>query len=157
MALVEDAQADTVQKFGPLKPYIIEICPAERSEIILGIKYGLNLGVPSPFANSATSCSKVVIPPIPAPQITPIRSRSSVAVSMPESSMASLAQMMANCANKSYFRASFLSKYALISRFLTSQANLVLYFDVSKRVIGPAPLTPLINEDHVSGTLLPRG
>ena len=29
---------------GPWKPYMMEICPAAMSEIILGMKNGLNLG-----------------------------------------------------------------------------------------------------------------
>ena len=46
--VVEEAQAATVVKFGPLKPYFIEICPAGISEMSFGIKKGLNLGVPFP-------------------------------------------------------------------------------------------------------------
>jgi len=36
IALVEEAHAETVAKFGPLKPYFIEIDPAAISAIILG-------------------------------------------------------------------------------------------------------------------------
>ena len=49
IALVDDAQALTTAKFGPRKPWRIDICPAAISNIILGIKKGLNLGVPSPL------------------------------------------------------------------------------------------------------------
>ena len=55
IALVEEAQADTVAKLGPRNPYFIDTCPAVISAIILGMKNGLNLGVPSPskkFINS---------------------------------------------------------------------------------------------------------
>ena len=40
-----EAQAETVVKFGPRNPYLIEICPEAMSAIIFGIKKGLNLGV----------------------------------------------------------------------------------------------------------------
>ena len=55
IAFAEDAQAETVAKFGPLKPFLIEIIPGAISGIILGIIKGLNLGVPSPEANPSTS------------------------------------------------------------------------------------------------------
>ena len=45
MALVADAQALTVVKFGPLNPCLIDISPGAISAIILGIKKGLNRGV----------------------------------------------------------------------------------------------------------------
>ena len=41
-----EALTETVVKFGPLKLYFIEMWPAGISEINLGIKNGLNLGVP---------------------------------------------------------------------------------------------------------------
>ena len=55
MAFAEDAQAETVAKLGPLKPFLIEIIPGAISGIILGIIKGLNLGVPFPEAKSRTS------------------------------------------------------------------------------------------------------
>ena len=44
-----------------------------------------------------------------------------------------------------------------MSRFLTSQANLVLNSVVSKSVIGAAPLTPSNRFFHISSGLLPTG
>ena len=55
IALAEEAQAETVAKFGPRKPYLIEIIPGAMSAIILGIKKGLKRGVPSPSAKFSTS------------------------------------------------------------------------------------------------------
>ena len=55
MALAEDAQAETVAKFGPLKPYFMEIIPGAMSEIIFGMKNGLNRGVPLPSPKLKTS------------------------------------------------------------------------------------------------------
>src|SRR5215216_1641618 len=89
IAVVEVAHADTVVKFGPIKPCLIEIHPDAISTITLGIKYGLILGVPSPLAKSITSCWKVEKPPLPEPQITPIRVLSSFSRSRPESFNAS--------------------------------------------------------------------
>ena len=77
MAFEDEAQADTVAKLGPLSPCFIEINPGAISEIILGIKKGLKRGDPSPAAKFNTSFWNVSSPPIPAPQITPIRSLSS--------------------------------------------------------------------------------
>ncbi|MNY82781.1 hypothetical protein D3C86_2250900 [compost metagenome] len=55
IAFVDDAQAETVVKFGPLSPYFIEIKPPAISAIIFGMKKGLNFGVPSPAAKLRTS------------------------------------------------------------------------------------------------------
>jgi hypothetical protein len=41
MAWAPEAQAETVQKFGPLSPNVIDTCPAAMSEIIIGMKNGL--------------------------------------------------------------------------------------------------------------------
>ena len=49
MAFVAVAQAETVAKFGPRKPYLMEICPAAISEMILGIKKGLKRGMELPL------------------------------------------------------------------------------------------------------------
>ena len=62
---MEEAQALTTAKLGPLKPWRMEIWPAAISKIIFGIKKGLNLGVPSPKAKLVTSSEKVINPPIP--------------------------------------------------------------------------------------------
>ena len=67
----EEAQALTTAKFGPRKPWRMEICPAAISRIILGIKNGLNLGVPSPFAKFVTSSWNVIRPPMPLANTTP--------------------------------------------------------------------------------------
>ena len=53
--LVEEAQAETVVKFGPRRFHFIEMCPAAMSAIIFGMKNGLKRGVPSPSANSVHS------------------------------------------------------------------------------------------------------
>ena len=55
IAVVEVAQAETVAKFTPCNPCLMEITPAAISTIVFGIKKGLNLGVPSPLAKAVTS------------------------------------------------------------------------------------------------------
>ena len=55
MAFDEEAQADTVAKFGPLSSCFIEMSPGAISEIIFGIKKGLNRGDPLPLAKFKTS------------------------------------------------------------------------------------------------------
>src|SRR6195952_4362840 len=87
--LLDEAQAETVVKFGPRKPYLIEIWPGAISAIILGMKKGLKRGVPSPLAKLTTSSRNVFKPPIPEPHITPIRLTSSFEKSNPASFTAS--------------------------------------------------------------------
>lgn len=55
MAFVEVAQADTVAKFGPLKPYFIDIIPAAISVINFGMKNGLNRGIAGFFMKESIS------------------------------------------------------------------------------------------------------
>ena len=126
------------------------------STIILGIKKGLNLGI-SVFAHSKTSFSKVSKPPMPEPQITPTLFLSTSSVIIPECSTASRAAIRPNCVFLSIFFASFLSKYCKGSKFFTSQANLVLKFVASKRVIGAAPLSPFTRLSQKSLALFPTG
>src|SRR5690606_41393740 len=106
MAVDEVAQAETVEKFGPIKPYRIDIHPAAMSTITLGIKKGLILGVPSPRAYSITSCWKVRNPPLPDPQITPTRVLSIASTSIPLSVMASADDASAYCTKGSILRIS---------------------------------------------------
>ena len=74
MAVLDVAHAETGQKFTPRNPYLIEIMPEAISTKIRGMKKGVKRGVPSPLLYSVICSSKVVIPPFPEPQITPIRS-----------------------------------------------------------------------------------
>ena len=47
MALAEEAQADTVQKFGPFKPNRMDTRPAAISEMNMGTKNGETRSGPS--------------------------------------------------------------------------------------------------------------
>ena len=79
-----DAHALTTQKFGPLKPYFIDTRPAAMSVIIMGTRNGDTRPGPRE-SNLACSISRVFRPPIPEPMIVPMRARSSVLRSSPES------------------------------------------------------------------------
>ena len=62
-------------KFGPLAPNWIETWPEAMLLIIIGMKNGLTR--PGPFSTRFACCSsKVSMPPMPEPMITPTRSRS---------------------------------------------------------------------------------
>src|SRR6476469_2567867 len=130
------------------------------SSIFLGTKKGEKRGVPSPVAYSVTWSSKVPMPPLPEPHITPISFLSSSGKE--EKSIcplltASAADATAYWENRSYLRRSFLSKYFSPLKFFTSQANLVLNFEASNFVIGPAALLPATILSQNSWTELPRG
>src|SRR5690606_4424889 len=135
----------------------MEICPGVISAIIFGIKKGLNLGIPSEAAKPRTSFSKVARPPIPDPQITPTRFLSTLSSIIREWETASLAATIPNWVLRSIFFDSFLSKWFNGSKPFTSQANFVLKFEASKRVIGAAPLLPFTRFSQYSFVLLPIG
>ena len=122
----------------------------------MGIKNGLNLGVPSPLAKAVTSFKKVCKPPIPVPQITPILSLSSWSFK-PASLIASSEVTIANCVKRSILRASFLSINWVASKFLTSQEKRVLNLEVSNWVVSAAPLTPFDNPFQYSSKVFPMG
>ena len=78
-----------------MKPYFMEMKPAAMSEIMRGIKNGLNRGVPSPAAQPRHSSKKDLIPPMPELQITPTCSLSTASRSRAESSTACVAAIRA--------------------------------------------------------------
>src|SRR5690606_366565 len=105
----------------------------------------------------ATSSKKVFKPPIPEPQITPIRLVSSLSNAKPASFTASSVEAIAYCTKGSTLRASLRSINSCGSNPFTSQANWVLNFAGSKCVRGAAPLTPLITASQYAATVLPSG
>ena len=123
----------------------MEICPAAISRIILGIKDGLNLGVPSPFAKFVTSSWNVIKPPIPLANTTPTRLVSTFSFEMPASATAWSLATSAVCVKRSTFLASLRSRKLVGSNPFISHAKRVLNFEASKRVIMSAPDTPFIN------------
>ena len=157
MAWLDDAQAETVQKLGPINPYFMEMYPAAMSDIIFGMKKGLKRGICPPSRKPAISSNMDLRPPMPEAQITPERSLSTFSRSMPESVIAWSAAIMAYCEKRSYLRTSLRSKKSSKLYPFTSQANLVLNFSASKCVMGAAPLTPAFRLAKYSCMLLPSG
>ena len=96
IAFDADAHAETVAKFGPLKPYLIAIRPGHMSGINLGIKNGLNLGFLSFSLKLISSFWNVSIPPTPDPHITPILDKSIFSRFSSESFTASSAAIIPN-------------------------------------------------------------
>src|SRR5258705_1625307 len=95
--LVEEAQAFTIDIFGPMNPYLMERCPAARSGMIRGMRKGLKRGVPSPAQYSIMALAYESIPPTPVAQITPILDLSSFSKSRPLSITASSDATNAYC------------------------------------------------------------
>ena len=64
IAWLDDAHAETVQKFGPVRPNVIAMWPAPALAMSIGTMKGETR--PGPFSRS-TSCwfSRVCTPPIP--------------------------------------------------------------------------------------------
>ena len=60
-------QADTCERFGPLAPKRIEICPGARLTMIIGTKNG-EMPWRGPFSSSVVQVVSIVVtPPRPAP------------------------------------------------------------------------------------------
>ena len=89
--------------------------------------------------------------------MTPTESLSIVSRLMPQSLTASSPTTIPNWVLGSIFLTSFRFKWSRISKFFISQANFVLNFSGSKRVMGPAPLEPFSKLDQYSCLLLPMG
>src|SRR5207253_5163939 len=113
-----------------------------------------------PFSNRARQfSSKVWRPPVPVPMSTPARRRSSLSqlFTRQASATACSAAPIANCANRSKRRTSFLSMYCAGLNAFTSQANFTGLRAGSNRVIGPAPERPAMRPSQVLETLVPSG
>src|SRR6266511_2373280 len=101
--------------------------------------------------------SYVCMPPIPVPMMTPVRSGVGNFPSSPAWVTAWAADPSANCANRSYRRASFLSMYSRGSNPFTSQAKRTDSFDGSNLVITPAPDRPSSKPAQIESTSVPTG
>ena len=115
------AQAETGDRFGPLSPQRSAICPGARLMMMAGMKNGLTLRTPRSMRVLWVS-SMVARPPIPEPTMTPTRSGSSFAKSMPASFTAMSAAASANWMNRSFRRASLRSMNLSGSKPFTSPA-----------------------------------
>src|SRR5437867_3698660 len=124
----------------------------------IGMKNGdTRLG---PFSISARQfSSKVATPPVPVPIRTPTRLTSTLSqlFARQASVIASSAAPIANWANRSYRRSSFLSRKRAGSKSFTSHANRTDDCTGSKRVIAPAPDRPATRASQVVRVVLPSG
>src|SRR5437016_13036953 len=91
--------------------------------------------------------------------MAPTRRRSSLSqlFTRQASATACSAAPIANCANRSKRRTSFLSMYCAGLNAFTSQANFTGLRAGSNRVIGPAPERPAMRPSQVLETLVPSG
>src|SRR5882762_8331325 len=113
-----------------------------------------------PFSNRARAfSSNVCSPPVPVPTMAPTRFKSTLSqlLARHASVTACSAAPIANCANRSKRRTSFLSRNRAGSKPLTSHANFTGLCTGSNRVIGPAPERPATRPSQVLCTSVPRG
>src|SRR5882762_7195677 len=128
--------------------------------------FGMDMGTKNgdtrlgPFSNRARAfSSNVCSPPVPVPTMAPTRFKStpSQLLARHASVTACSAAPIANCANRSKRRTSFLSRNRAGSKPLTSHANFTGLCTGSNRVIGPAPERPATRPSQVLCTSVPRG
>ena len=134
MASAPLAQAETVLKFGPFAPIIIETWPEAMSLNIMGMRNGLTrLG---PRRAMTSYCSeRVIIPPTPLPTRTATRSGFCHDISRPACSSASRVLTQANWENRSRRLASRRPRTAAASKSITSAAMRVSKPSASKAVM----------------------
>src|SRR5918992_6039584 len=94
---------------------------------------------------------------MPLPITTPVRLGEGMSRSSPAWVTAWWAAPSANCAKRSYRRASFLSMYSRASKLFTSQANRTESCEGSNFRIGAAPGVPARSADQVDSTSFPTG
>jgi hypothetical protein len=99
----------------------------------------------------------VAKPPMPLPMKTPVRAASLPCTVKEASSRAKSAAAMASWMKRSTFLSSFFSRKRSGSKPFTSQANRVLWWEASKRVMGPAPERPARRACQVSSVPIPTG
>ena len=156
MASLDDAQAVTTQKQGPLAWNRIAMLPATSFMIIMGTNSGCTaLGPRSMSLRSVFS--RVSTPPMPLPMITASRSGSTCPAARPACAMASTPATIAYCVNRSMRRASFDSITFSGAKSFSSPAIFEGKSDTSNRVIRPMPFSPALMRCQESWTLLPRG
>ena len=152
----EVVQADTIDTFGPLNPYKMEIMPATILTIEPGTKNGEILRGPLVIISRMLS-SIIGRPPIPEPTLTPMRSAFSSVTTKPASSIAILVAAMPKWMNVSIRRTSLADIQSAALNPFTSPAIRVGSGVASNRVIGPIPPRPLMRLSQAAGIELPTG
>ena len=125
-----EEQAETIDKLGPLKPYLIATVPEAMLIIEPGTKKGEILFGPFSF-NTREFFSIVSNPPMPEPMETPILSKSCSSKLIPESLIASAVAANPNWIKGSSLRESLGSIFSFLSKSLTVAPNFVANSDVS--------------------------
>ena len=120
-----EAQAVVVTTLGPRRPYLMAMCPGAMLAMKEGMRKGEILFGPCSMSFLQLS-SMVRSPPMPTPRIQPVSSQFSGVTLNPESSKSMSAPATANCVKRSMCRISFLDKYFVPSKSLTSPAILHL-------------------------------
>ena len=157
MALLPEAQAVTSASTGPMRPKLMDTCPAAILAIIIGTAKGLTLEGPL-VSMRCTVSSMVPIPPMPVPMMVPTRSGFSALMSSLASSTAILAAATANCTFRSIWRTAFLSPtYFTGSKSFTSPAMRTGKSAASNSVMGPMPDFPAISAFQNSSVPMPTG
>src|ERR687898_1453783 len=154
IAWFDDEQAETVHRFGPVKPNRIAMWPLAAFAIRAGTMNGDTR--PGPFSSS-TLCwvSRVSMPPIPVAKITPARSEGTSG--WPASSQARAADETPKWTKRSVRRISFGSSHGDGSNPGTSPATLTGRSSVSNAVINRIPLRPDVSPVQKSSTPVPTG
>src|SRR6266540_3166957 len=154
IACAPDAHADTMQKFGPIRPNAIAMWPAAALAMSAGTMNGLTR--PGPLSSN-TLCwfNSHSIPPMLVANTTP--PRSALISGFPASSQASLADAIEKWTNRSVRRASFTSSHVETSNPSTSPANFTGRSEGSNLVILRIPLRPEVAPAQKSSTPMPIG
>ena len=156
MAWVPEAQAETTQWEGPLRPNLMATLPAAILTMTLGIIKGETFSGP-PLLRRRVSDSIRPRLPIPEPMKVPMFSQFSSVISRPDIAMASPAATQANWENLSSLFASFLSRWSLATKSFTSPAIRTGNSEASNCLIVSIPETPFLRLFQVSSTLFPTG
>ena len=153
-ACAPEAQAVTVQRFGPVRPNRIATCPAEAFAISAGTMNGLTR--PGPFSSRTEYCWRSVsMPPMPVAMTTP--PRSDWISGEPASSHASCDPAREKCVTRSVRRASFASSQREGSKSGTSPASRTARGEASKCSILRMPFRPFVRPAQNSSTPVPTG
>jgi hypothetical protein len=156
MLCVPVEHAVTTHMLWPRMPVSIAIWPDAVSGSMLAMKNGLTNREPF-FSQTSMLSSSSCGPPPPHPKITPMSSRLSGPISIPESASACFAAATPMTTLRSVRRAALKSIHLPGSKPSISPATFASYGVTSKRVIGPSPVFPATRFDHTVSTSWPIG
>ncbi len=156
MASLEEAHAVTTTEQGPKALNLMATFAAASLEIIMGTNSGCIALGPRSWTRFACA-SRVSMPPMPLPRMTPNFSGSACPGASFASAMASMAATMANCVKRSMRRASLVPSAASGAKARAWPAILEVKSVVSKRSRTVMPFSPALIARQKSFTFVPRG